>query len=106
MTIQPFTKYLGTFLGPAVGDRPWRAPAVKRVSRSIAVAGTGAPPSIAIGHYNKYVLPTLGYVAQLGLPPKSLLALELGQLTRILHSPPQSFSLSDVMNFHLYGLPR
>eukprot|EP00972_Heterocapsa_arctica_P079778 11754695-Heterocapsa_arctica.AAC.1 len=92
MTILPFTKYLGTFLGPAVGDRPWRAPAAKWTSRAIAVAATGAPPSIAIGIYNKHVLPTLSDVAQFGSPPRSLLALELGALTRILHSPPQSFS--------------
>eukprot|EP00972_Heterocapsa_arctica_P017286 2553297-Heterocapsa_arctica.AAC.1 len=48
----------------------------------------------------------LSYVAQLGPPPRSLLSRELGLLARLLHVPPQSFGLSDLMNIHNYGLPR
>ena len=67
--IAPFSKYLGYFLGPEIGDLMWRAPSSKWQSRAAAITATGAPPSIAAALYNKFAFPTLSYVRRPALPP-------------------------------------
>ena len=103
MDVAPFSKYLGFFLGPLIGDLMWRAPLAKWRSRTTAITATGAPPSIAAGLYNKFAFPTLSYVAQLCPPTADMLRREPFVIASLLHIPPQSFALSDLHSLKHWG---
>ena len=101
--VVPCAKYLGTFMGPSVGDLVWRSAVSKWTARVSAIAATGAPPSVAVNLYNKFAVPCLSYVGQLSFPPRSLLTREAGALARLLHAPPQAFGLADFHSLRHWG---
>ena len=103
MCVAPASKYLGTFLGTVVGNSVWHLPIAKWSARVSAIASSRAPPTIAAHLYNKFAAPVLSYVSQLSFPPKELLTKEAHALSRILHVPPNSFSLSDLMSLRHWG---
>jgi len=63
----PCLLYLGTFLGPAVGDKQkqWEAPIAKYMERSCQIAAGAGSPFLSVHLYVIRAVPCLGYVAQL-----------------------------------------
>ena len=63
-------KYLGFFLGPKAGKKQWVAPLAKFSERYKEVAARGLPLGLVGPEYSCKVVPVLGYVGQLALPPE------------------------------------
>ena len=71
MIIKDSSKYLGFHLGPRAGANQWNGAISKFAERVIDLKDLDLPLRLAVNRYNYKILPVLGYIGQLALPPPS-----------------------------------
>jgi len=69
MIIKDSSKYLGFHLGPRAGANQWTEAISKFAERVIDLRNLDLPLRLAVNRYNYKILPVLGYIGQLALPP-------------------------------------
>ena len=96
-------KYLGIWLGPQTEEKQWSKAIDKYNFRCSEIASIGAAASISARLYNMYSLPVLGYICQFHQPTKEIQSAELHGLHKVLHMPPQSFGLAEILSLDVLG---
>ena len=71
-----YGKYPGFMIGPEAGDRSWMEPLRKFIRTATLWSQSALGLQFSIVAYSVYVLPILGFVAQLSAPPEEALQLE------------------------------
>ena len=99
-------KYLGIYLGPAVGGKNWEAPMNKFIERVEEIAETRAPLEYACALFKSKALSVLGYVAQICIPPKALKVTELRVANKILRLATNSFTTNCVYQLDAFHGPK
>ena len=61
--IEPYSKYLGFYMGPAVSSESWTRPVPKWRARALHIAGKPVSPIISVAQYNSRAISVLQYVA-------------------------------------------
>ena len=102
--VEAKAKYFGTWHGPEVRDHNWNAPVAKWSSRSTALARERIAPSQSTLIYNMRCVVCLTYVGQLAPPPPGMAKKEVGMINKVLHSPPNTFSLASASRLADVGL--
>ena len=84
MVIKDSSKYLGFHLGPGAGANQWKEAMAKFAERVVDLRHLALPLRLAINRYNYKILPVLGYIGQLALPPPNMCRLELTAILKAL----------------------
>ena len=77
MIIKDSSKYLGFHFGPRAGANQWKEAMAKFAERVVDLRHLALPLRLAINRYNYKILPVLGYIGQLALPPQICVDLSL-----------------------------
>jgi len=94
--------YLGFVVGPGRGDTCWEKPVKKYSGRCKIWGSSGTGLQFSTLAYNTFAASTLGYVAQLAVPPEEVLANEAMGLKCMLPGPNKWVEPEDA--FHLKSL--
>jgi hypothetical protein len=84
MIIKDSSKYLGFHLGPRAGANQWNGAISKFAERVIDLKDLDLPLRLAVNRYNYKILPVLGYIGQLALPPPRMCRFELSAILKAL----------------------
>ena len=87
-------KYLGMWLGPDASGEVWKAALGKYTTRLEETKRAGKAATTNITIYSSRIVPTLGYLAQWGLPPLSFRKKERYYLHSILRLLPSTLSMN------------
>jgi len=102
--------YLGICIGPVSKAHLWKGAMLKYKAKVDQINLHADHPKVALGEYSSKAVPTLGYIAQLALPPKGLRRFELSALTKVLRMATNSLSLDAIfflrqlLNFRVFFL--
>ena len=105
MEVCSTAKYLGHWLGPASAPWVWKDAAGKYRQRVRDVAALGAAMVESAKEYGCVVLPVLSFLALLHPPPVDLVRFERHALTTILHMPPSTLGLAELLDLRRWGGP-
>ena len=99
-------KLLGVVIGPSAGGFQWLAAEAKYERRTLDIASTRAPPSVALRLHATRAVPTLGYLAQVLEPPPQAISSQLARFHALCHIPNNSFSLTAAYKMAEAGGPK
>jgi len=84
MIIKDHAKYLGFQTGPKSGEHQWTEALKKFAERTNDLKVLNLPLRLAINRFNFKIVPVLGYIAQLALPPPNIIRFELTAILKAL----------------------
>ena len=99
-------KLLGVVIGPSAGGFQWLAAEAKYERRTLDIASTRAPPSVALRLHATRAVQTLGYLAQVLEPPPQAISSQLARFHALCHIPNNSFSLTAAYKMAEAGGPK
>ncbi|CAK0845248.1 unnamed protein product [Prorocentrum cordatum] len=95
--------YLGYPMGPNVVDDMWGPPVQKWQPRADAIALAKGSATVTIKEYNTKAIPTLLYIAQFSLPPRTILQAESAIINKLWHVPPSTFTVRGMAHASQFG---
>ena len=84
ISIRDSAKYLGFFIGRLADKEQWKGAIRKFSGRCIDLKHSEQPLAMSVGQFNGKVVPVLGYLAQLALPPPKMARFELSAILQAL----------------------
>ena len=98
MAIKDHGKYLGYFVGPGKTNKTWMSALAKAELQVRAWSWAPLGLFFAATVWNTFILPILGFAAQLEAPPAQIQQHILRMLRRAAHGPGQWFRTEDVLH--------
>jgi len=105
MSVCRAAKYLGHWMGPDAFPLVWKGPEAKFRLRVRELAAVGAAAFETAKDYNAMVVPVLQYIAKLHRLPASLQSYERHALTTVLHMPPSTMGLAELLDLDSWNGP-